>query len=57
MTPEEESKVYFDRLSAARDIHGYVRFARLLVWPAVALLIAVAIAIGLVLTAHPWSAS
>jgi hypothetical protein len=44
-----DSGIYFDRLSAASDVHGYVRFARLLVWPGLAVLIAVVIAIGIVL--------
>lgn len=53
MIPQDES--WGDNLSPESDIHGYVRFARLLVWPAVALLIAVAIAVGIVLT-HAGSA-
>jgi hypothetical protein len=32
------------------DVHGYIRFARLLVWPALFALIVVAIAIGIVLS-------
>ncbi len=35
-------------MSDPRDIHGYVRLARLLAWPALALLIATAIAVGIV---------
>lgn len=36
-------------MTEPNDIHGYIRFARALVWPALALLIAVAIAFGIVL--------
>ena len=42
-------------MSDLNDIHGYVRLARLLVWPALAIFIAVAIAVGIVLT-HPTGA-
>jgi hypothetical protein len=32
------------------DIHGYVRLAKLLVWPAIFALIAIVIAVGIILS-------
>lgn len=44
-----------DRVPDPHDVHGYIAASRRLIWPLIAALLAVAIAIGIVIN-HVWSA-